>query len=344
MKKLWNSCLFALIISQNAPLFSYAISHNEDSKLKEVTIFVFTSEKDFEKMLKNQGVAEKTLKAFASYMPKIVSGTSLAVTAAGNPEFVPIIAAVGGGLTAAAKYGAAGPLRYIMQQKYNVAIHKHTHRGNKGKDSSWNWKDIQNDKGIDPSDPYGLFVVFLNPDTKQVLLMTPMKSNAAFGFRAVIDPETGNLVGQQVPYERDLKELAQKDPSKLAQLYAYAKNIYENPHKIIWDIKDTFKNVKEKFASFSKKYPSSQAKMEFLSNQLDELKENVKDYDSTSGKEDAKALLDFFKREIEAAKKIAADPEAKQLVDRVIAKFNLFNSAVQDIIIKPSAGYKAAGS
>lgn len=340
MKALWNSFLLTFIIGQNIPLFGYAISHNEDSQLKEVTIFVFTSEKDFENMLKNQGVGEKTLKDIQKFMPKIVSVGSFAATAAGNPELAPVIAAIGGGLAAAAKY-SAGPLRYAMQQKYNIAIHKHTYRGNKGKDAEWNWADIKKDYGIEPTDPYGLFVAFLNPENKQVLLMTPMKSNAAFGFKAVIDPKTGKLVGQQAPFERDLKELAQKDPSALARLYAYAQNRYDNPHKILWDIKSTFKDVKEKFASFSKKYPDTNAKMEFLGGQLDDLKDNVKNYDSTAGKEDANGLIEFFKREIEAGKKIAADPEAQRLVNRVIAKFNLFNKAIQEIIIKPSATYTA---
>lgn len=336
MKKLLTSSLLALL--SHMSILGYSLSHNQDSALPEVTIFVFTSEKDFEKLLENQGITQDTLKTIRDAMPKIISGTSLAVTAAGNPEIVPVIAAIGAGLTAATKY-AVGPLSYILQQKYNVAIHKHTKRGNKGKDSTWGWKSIQEQTGVDPEDPYGLFVVFLNPTDKKVLLMTPLQSNAKMGFKAVKDPQSGKLVGQAAPYEIDLKEAAEKDPSILARAYAYVQNRYDNPHKIIWDIKNSIKDVQKKFESFVNKYPTTKDKMAFISGQLDETMQNIKNYDSATGKEDFNNLVGFFKREIEAGKKIADDPEAKRLVNRVIAKFNLLSDAVTETIIKPQTGY-----
>lgn len=338
MKNLLKNSLLALLLTQNIPMFGYAISHNEDSELKEVTVFVFTSEADFEKMLENYAVSKEMIGKIAKVVPTIATASSWAVTAAGNPEFIPAIAAVGAGLTAATKY-AVGPARWAIQNKYKAAIHKHTLRGNKGKDSEWNWSDIQKDRGVDPNDPFGLFVVFLNPETKDVLLMTHMHSNAAFGFKAVTDPETGKLVGKQAPLERNIKELAEKDPSTLARLYLYAKNRYENPHKIIWDLKNRFNDLKTNLAAFTKKYPSSKDKMRFLATQLDEMKANIKEYSSTSGKQDAQDLLAFFKREIEAGKKLSQDEEAKELFNRVANKFNLFKSALEDIVLKPAAGY-----
>lgn len=340
MKNFWKNALLAILLLQNMPTFGYAISHNEDSELKEVTIFVFTSEEDFEKMLKSYGTSEQALGQIAKAVPAITTASSYAATAAGNPELIPIFVAIGAGLTAASKY-AVGPARWVMQQKYNVAIHKHTYRGNKGKDAEWNWADIKKDTGIEPSDSRGLFVVFLNPANKDVLLMAHMASNAAFGFTAVTDPETGKLVGLKVPFERDLKELAEKDPSTLARLFAYAKNRYDNPHKIIWDLKDAFNTTKKALADFSKKYPSSKDKLRFLSAQLDEAQMNIKQYDSVSAKQDAQDLVAFFKREIEAGKRLAQDEEAKELFNRAARKFNLFKNALNDIVLKPAAGYQA---
>jgi hypothetical protein len=340
MKYSWKNTLLLLSIAVNSALQGYAISHNEDSELDEVTIFVFTSEDDFKKMLENQGVSKKILNNISTVLPKITAGGSFAATALGNPELVPLIAAIGGGLAAASKY-AVGPARWVMEKKYNTAIHKHTKRGNKGKDAEWNWADIQKDLNIEPTNPYGLFTVFLHPETKQVLLMSPMKTNEAFGFKAIKDSATGKFKGIRAPFERNLKEEAEKNLSAVARLYAYAKNRYDNPHKILWDIKDSFNSAKDKLSAFTKKYPGLTNKMEFLDAQMDELKEKITNYDSTSGKQDAQDLIAFFKREIEESKKIAQDPEAKELVNRVIKKFNLFKKALTDIVIKPAAGYTA---
>ena len=63
MKNILKNALLAAFILQNIPIFGYAISHNEDSELKEVTVFVFTSEEDFEKMLKAYDVSAKTIAA-----------------------------------------------------------------------------------------------------------------------------------------------------------------------------------------------------------------------------------------------------------------------------------------
>lgn len=342
-KKIVSITLSLLMCIPYAPVRGYAISHNSDSELKEVTIFVFTSEKQFQKMLKNEGVSADVLKKISTMMPKIATGGSLIATATGNPELVPLIGAIGTGLGAAAKY-AVGPARWIMEQRYNAAIHKHTHRGNMGKDAEWNWKDIEKDYKIDPSDPFGLFVVFLNPETKEVLLMTPMHSDAAFGFTVERDPMTGKLIGKQTLFERNLGKTAEKDPSALARLFAYVKNRYENPHKIAWDIKETLGDMQQKFVSFSNRYPKSTDKIEFLSDQLDELGKKLKEVDLSTAKEQAQELVNFFKKELDGLKRIAQDPESQDLLARVGKKFMLFAEAINESAIKPATQYKTEKS
>ena len=172
--------------------------------------------------------------------------------------------------------------------------------------------------------------------------MAYMASNAAFGFKAVTNPETGKLIGVKARFEPNVKELAEKDPSTLAKLFAYAKNRYDNPHKIIWDLKNAFNSAKTGLADFTKKYPSSKDKLRFLGSQLDEAQMDIKQYDSVSAMQDAQDLLAFFKREIEAAKKISQDEESKELYNRAARKFNMFKSALEDIVLKPAAGYQSA--
>ncbi len=318
----------------NQGLLGYAISHNKDSELKEVTVFVFTSEDDFKKMLKNQGISKDALDKLAKTLPVISTGASAAATAMGNPELIPVIKAVGLGLAGASKY-AVGPARWLMEQKYNVAIHKHTKRGNKGKDAKWNWKDIKKDTGINKDDPYGLFVVFLNPKDKKVLLMSPMRTNEAFGFKAIT--KDGKLIGERVRFERNAKELT-KDPSYAARIFAYLVNRYENPHKVLRDIKKLSNDMKSNFKAFRKKYPGTKNKLQFLSTKLDEAKEII------SEKLSEKELIElaaFFQGEIEATKQLATDKETQEFINRVIRKFNQFKDAAEAIIIKPMAAYQS---
>lgn len=341
MKKFLKPALTALLFVQSLPLGGYTISHNGDSELEKVTILVFPSEENFEKLLKNQGItAQQLAKITGGVRNLLAEGSLLSSIMSFDPETMALIRGISTSIAAAAKYSGK-PLDWLKTQNLTLAIHKNVERNNQGEGAKWHWKKIKEDHGIDHNNPNGLFVVFIDPKTKEILLVTPLSSSSRIGFSAVRDPETGILIGTLAPFEKDLETLAKMRKSTFSRLYDYVKNSRT--------LRDTVRILKKKFISFIEKPGSGEKMVKFLSgelsDQMSKLSTEIKKMDSATALSQVKPIFNFFREEIEKTKEsVKGDTAAEQLLDNTINKFNFFKDAVEEVIVNPIETYREVTS
>ena len=189
---------------QSPTLYGYAISHNEDSDVMMVDIYVFKSPGKFIKMLEDMDIGKKSIDL-------ILQGAEQAGSF-GGPEAqaaVKILGQTGGLFNIASKA--------IAREANIISYHKAVARGNRGRHAEWNWEDICRDKfGIKRKKPATkeneakledcrwnnkLYVAIFNTDGHTLLWQGYLAPGAGMGFKAVRDA-SGNLIGEKAPFER----------------------------------------------------------------------------------------------------------------------------------------------
>ena len=184
-------------------LYGYAISHNEDSDVMMVDIYVFKSPGKFIEMLRDMDLGKNIIDL-------VLQGAEQA-GGFGGPE-----------AQAAVKlFGQTGKLwnlaSHVAAREANIiSYHKAVARGNRGRHAEWNWEDICRDKfGVKRAKPATkaneakledcrwnnkLYVAIFNTEGNTLLWQGYLAPGAGMGFKAVRDSK-GNLVGQKAPFE-----------------------------------------------------------------------------------------------------------------------------------------------